>query len=246
MATNEDTTTVNLIEMGEAPTTSDSKQTNLLPPTTPSKKKITHSANKIRFAAVGYMICSSLMLITNKLAVHNLPAPQFVLFAQLFTSALFCFTFGAFNMVKIDKLEWYKIKTYIPAVFAFLGTIFCNLKTLQYCNVETFVVFRASTPIAVAIGDYLFLGREFPSYRSLLCLLGLLVGVTLYTYTDAGFHLSGYVWLGAWYFVFLIDQLYIKYVCKKVDMKSNWGRVYYLNLLSCVPLVFTNFMFNNE
>eukprot|EP01083_Nonionella_stella_P275726 936623_1 len=227
------------------------ERVNLLPISRPpsvgrTKKKFNLSASATKVAAGGYMICSSLMLITNKLAVHNLPAPQFVLFAQLFTSALFCFIFGALNMVKVDKLEWTKIQPYIPAVFAFLGTIFCNLKTLQYCNVETFVVFRASTPIAVAIGDYLFLGREFPSYRSLLCLLGLLVGVTLYTYTDAGFHLSGYVWLGAWYFVFLIDQLYIKYVCKKVDMKSNWGRVYYLNLLSCVPLVFTNFMFNNE
>merc|ERR1719461_2468865 len=140
------------------------------------------------------MICSSLMLITNKLAVHNLPAPQFVLFSQPFT----------------------------PACAAFLGTIFCNLKTLQYCNVETFIVFRASTPIAVAIGDYLFLGRELPSYRSLLCLLGLIIGVSIYTLTDAGFEINGYFWLGLWYIIFLMDQLYIKYVCKKVEHKSNW------------------------
>ena len=52
------------------------------------KKTLNLSPTAIKFAAGGYMICSSLMLITNKLAVHNLPAPQFVLFAQLFTSGI--------------------------------------------------------------------------------------------------------------------------------------------------------------
>ena len=148
-------------------------------------------------------------------------------------------------MVKVDKLEWSKIKLYIFGVFAFLGTIFSNLKTLQYCNVETFIVFRASTPIAVAIGDYLFLGRELPSYRSLLCLIGLIVGVSLYTYTDQGFEINGYKWLALWYGIFLVDQLYIKFLCKRVKMKSNWGRVYYLNFLSSIPLFFT-FIINQE
>merc|ERR1712087_915220 len=144
------------------------------------------------------------MLITNKLAVHNLPAPQFVLFSQLFASALFCFILGSLSFIKVDSLEWPKVQMYLPAVVAFLGTIFCNLKTLQYCNVETFIVFRASTPI------------------------GLIVGVAIYTSTDQGFEVTGYRWLGAWYVMFLMDQLYLKHVVKKVSHASNWGRVYYL------------------
>ncbi len=69
------------------------ERVNLLPTTRPSsvgrpKKKFSLSDNATKVAAGGYMICSSLMLITNKLAVHNLPAPQFVLFAQLFTSGI--------------------------------------------------------------------------------------------------------------------------------------------------------------
>ena len=31
------------------------------------------------------------------------------------------------------------------------------------------------------------------------------------------------------------DQVYIKYACDTVKM-SNWGRVYYTNLLSCIPV----------
>ena len=73
------------------------ERVNLLPTTNMSsvgqgvtrKKHISLSSNAIKVAAGGYMICSSLMLIANKLAVHNLPAPQFVLFAQLFTSGIF-------------------------------------------------------------------------------------------------------------------------------------------------------------
>ena len=168
-----------------------------------------------------------------------------MIFIIQYEIAIFCFIFGALNMVKVDKLEWSKVQPYIPAVFAFLGTIFCNLKTLQYCNVETFIVFRASTPIAVAIGDYLFLGRELPSYQSLLCLIGLICGVSLYTYTDQGFEINGYFWLSLWYLVFLVDQLYLKHVVTKVKHKSNWGRVYYLNLLSSAPLFFT-FIINQE
>ena len=73
----------------------DSLNRDLLPrnsrssgPTVGGGKRRTLSKTAVRFAAGGYMICSSFMLIANKLAVHNLPAPQFVLFSQLFASGI--------------------------------------------------------------------------------------------------------------------------------------------------------------
>ena len=44
------------------------------------------AASKMMFAVVGYATCSSLMLVMNKVAVHVLPAPSFVLLCQLFSS----------------------------------------------------------------------------------------------------------------------------------------------------------------
>ena len=41
-----------------------------------------------------------------------------------------------------DSLEWSKIRGFAPVAFAFLGVIFANIKTLQYANVETFIVRR--------------------------------------------------------------------------------------------------------
>jgi syndecan 4 len=43
---------------------------------------------------------------------------------------------------------------------------------LQFANVETFVVFRASTPIVISLCDWLFLGRELPDRRSACALVG--------------------------------------------------------------------------
>lgn len=43
-------------------------------------------------------------------------------------------------------VPWVQIKKFYMVAFVFLGTIFANMKTLQYANVETFIVFRSSAP----------------------------------------------------------------------------------------------------
>ena len=196
------------------------------------------------FAAIGYMACSALMLIGNKLAVHYMPAPSFVLWCQLFSSAAGVWVLGALGMIKVDALTRQKILSFGPVALVFTGTLFCNIKTLQYANVETFIVFRASTPIAVSIADWLFLGRELPNRTSTLSLLALAIGAYLYTVTDAGFQVKAYTWLAVWYVMFLVDQIYIKHVVDTVKMDSNWGRVYYCNLLASMPLIFTGLASN--
>ena len=119
---------------------------------------------------------------------------------------------------------------------AFLGVIFANIKTLQYVNVETFIVFRASTPIVVSVADYVFLGRALPSCRSWLALLGLCLGVAGYVATDTNTLFHGYSWIAAWYVLFCFDQVYIKHAVETVPMRSTWGRVFYCNLLAALPL----------
>ena len=59
-------------------------QTNDLKP--PIKKKA--NANVVLFAIVGYMACSSLMLIGNKIAVYNIPAPSFILWSQMLSCGM--------------------------------------------------------------------------------------------------------------------------------------------------------------
>ena len=122
------------------------------------------------FAVIGYGTCSSLMLIVNKLAVHLLPAPSFVLLLQFFFSWFAVKVVGFGGCIVVDKLECKKLLAFLPVSVAFLAAVFANIKTLQYANVETFVVFRASTPLTISICDYLCLGRELPGCRSTVCL----------------------------------------------------------------------------
>ena len=182
------------------------------------------------FAILGYGACSSLMLVMNKLAVHLLPAPSFVLLMQFFASWFAVKLAGLLGFCKVDALEWKKMIAFLPISLAFLAAVFANIKTLQYANVETFIVFRASTPLTISICDWLCLGRELPSPRSFLCLVGLLIAAALYVTTDAHFHVKGYVWVGVWYVIFCFDQLYIKHAVDNVKVDSNWGRVFYTNL----------------
>uniref|UniRef100_A0A7S2WVQ0 Sugar phosphate transporter domain-containing protein n=1 Tax=Rhizochromulina marina TaxID=1034831 RepID=A0A7S2WVQ0_9STRA len=191
------------------------------------------------FAIAGYAVCSSLMLVVNKVAVVYMPAPSLVLFSQLATSALSVWLAGQFGFVTVDKLEQGKVVSFLPVACAFLGAIFTNIKTLQYANVETFIVFRASTPIIVSVCDYLFLGRELPTASSWLSLFGLVGGASIYVLTDSSFHVTGYYWVCVWFCVFCFDQIYIKHAVDTVKMESNWGRVFYTNFLSCFPLMFT-------
>ena len=186
------------------------------------------------FAIIGYGACSSLMLIVNKVAVNLLPAPSFVLLLQFFCSWFVVKACGLCGCVDVDEFEWRKLLAFLPVSLAFLAAVFANMKTLQFANVETFVVFRASTPLTISICDWLCLGRELPGLRSTICLISLLCGAAAYVATDAQFHVSGYVWVGVWYVIFCFDQLYIKHAVDTVEVRSNWARVFYTNFWASI------------
>lgn len=208
----------------------------------PKPQKTDPSWATVAFAVGLYATCSSCMLVVNKVAVTFVPAPAFVLFCQLASAAVSVFLAAGIGMVESNKLEWEKVKAFVFVVVAFVGATFTNMKTLQYSNVETFIVFRSSTPLLISFCDYFFLGRQLPSRRSWLSLLGLLFGAILYVKYDSAFDVRAYFWVAAWFAVFTFDQVYIKFVCDTVQMTS-WGRVYYTNLLSCFPVLALAFAF---
>jgi len=188
------------------------------------------------FAVGGYMLCSACLLISNKLAVHLLPAPSFILFAQLMGTVVVVQTANLLGYIKVDKLEKTKAIKFMPVALIFLATIFLNMKSLQYANVETFMIFRFSTPLCISIADYLFLGRQLPGARAWTSLIALLVGAVGYGLTDSAFQVEGYFFCAIWYVTFCTDQIYLKHITNTVKME-NWGRVYYSNLLAALPLV---------
>ena len=167
------------------------------------------SAAKTLWAVGGYMMCSATLLIGNKYAVHKLPAPSFILWAQLFGTAVAVKTAHMGGLIShLDALEYDKLRAFFPVALIFCATIFTNIKSLEYANVETFMIFRFSTPLCISIADYIFLGRHLPSARSWLCLVMLLLGAMGYALTDAAYVVRGYMFCGLWYFIFCMDQIY--------------------------------------
>ena len=199
------------------------------------KKEQAQLYAKISFGIAAYATCSSMMLIINKLAVTFLPAPSVVLFCQLLTSAVAIKMMSEAGIVECDPLIAEKVKPFMLVAIAFLGALYTNVKTLQYANVETFIVFRSSTPILIAGLDYLFLGRQMPNLRSWLSLFAILMGAVAYVFTDSNFEVKAYTWVCAWFVVFAFDQVYIKFAVDNVKL-TEWGRSYYTNLLAVVPV----------
>jgi len=195
--------------------------------------------SQVMIAIVGYMMCSSLMLIANKLAVYLFPAPSFVLWAQLAGTAVCVKSAESCGLIKCDAITVPKMTAFVPVAMIFVSTIFLNMKTLQHANVETFIVFRCSTPMVISMADYFFLGREFPAARSWAALFGLLLGAVGYAVTDSSYDVKGYGFVTMWYFVFCLDQIYLKHIVNTVKMESNWGRVFYSNFVACLPLILT-------
>jgi GDP-mannose transporter len=184
------------------------------------------------WAAIAYYgLCSSTLLIVNKLALHLISAPVFLLSIQLWFAVAAVYVLSFVRCVNIQPLRWSTALQFSPVVVSFLGTLFANAKVLQYSNVETFITFRSSTPLVLCVCDYWFLGRQLPSLRSTICLLGLLLSSMGYAAVDHMFDVRAYSWLAVWYVSFTAYEVVVKHLCDHVAL-DNWTRVVYTNAMA--------------
>ena len=202
------------------------------PPPSPGRYRV---SARVTFLVVAYSICSSMLLILNKVAVTHLPAPSFILLAQLATCALFVRGLAAARVVECEPLERGKAAKFGLIVVGFIGTLFANVTTLRYVPVDTIICFRASTPLVIAVIEYFYLGRELPSARSWAALGGVFAGVVAYAAADVHFTPAGYAWLAIWYTFAVAEMVWVKKVVDTVAM-STWGRTFYQNALAVPPM----------
>jgi GDP-mannose transporter len=189
-------------------------------------------------AIVGYSLCSSTLLLANKLAMVHLPSPSVVSFIQIFSSAITVLLLK-FGGVKIDDFEWGAFKAYALYTVAFVAAIYTNMQALQASNVETVIVFRACSPIAVGLVEYLFLDRARPSLRSMISLLTVAFGALVYCMCDSEFAMNGfkaYYWAMLYFVLIVVEMTYGKMITSSVKMDSVWGPVLYCNVLAALPM----------
>lgn len=181
------------------------------------------------------------MLLANKLAIEFVPSPSAVSFIQILFSAITVIAIRFSGYSSVDWFEWEKIKAYSYYVVIFVVTIYCNMKALEASNVETVIVFRACSPIAVSIIEYIFMDRELPNSRSALSLAIVAFGAIAYCLSDSQLALNGissYSWAIIYFVLISVEMTYGKKLISSVKMESVWGPVLYCNALSVVPMFF--------
>lgn len=172
------------------------------------------------------------------MAMVYLPLPSVVSFIQIASSAVIVLLIKSCG-INVDDLDSDKLKAYAFYIVAFVTCIFANMKALENSNVETVIVFRACSPLAVTLIEYFFMDRSWPSLRSSASLLIVGVGAVIYCMADSQIALEGwgaYGWVFAYFFLITFEMTYGKKLTSSVKMDSVWGPVLYCNLLSIVPM----------
>lgn len=172
------------------------------------------------------------------MVMEYLPLPSVVSFIQIISSSIAILLYQQMGG-NVDKLEWTKMKAYFWYIVAFVASIYANMQALQHSNVETVIVFRACSPIAVTVIEYFFMDRTWPSLRSSLSLFTVAFGALMYCLSDSQFALDGfkaYYWVIAYFFLITFEMTYGKKLTSSVKMDSVWGPVLYCNVLAAFPM----------
>jgi len=198
-----------------------------------------YSWNSI-WAMFTFSVCSSTLLLVNKVCMHRVPAASFISTVQFIATGITCLTLKYSGLAVVDDFEWVKVKPYLYYVVMFVATIYCNMKSLEHSNVETIIVFRACCPLCVCLLDWACLGRELPSLRSLSSLVVLMAGAAGYVLSDREFKMQGvaaYTWVSAYFLIISVEMCYGKFIVgPHIGLKSMWGPTMYTNVLAILPM----------
>jgi hypothetical protein len=192
----------------------------------------------VSVAVIGYSLCSSTLLLANKMAVSYLPVPSVISLVQIISSAFIVLGMKAVGFT-IDDFEWSKVRAFSLYIVAFVAAIYANMQALAHSNVETVIVFRACTPIAVCTIECLFMDRALPTIKSTSSLCLVAMSAIFYCVTDSEFKLNGfkaYYWVTFYFVLITFEMTYGKKLTNSVKMDSVWGPVLYCNVLSALPM----------
>jgi len=190
-------------------------------------------------AVIFYCACSASLLLVNKIVMYHLPLPSFVGAIQFAFAAVAVLFLRHYGYTDFDSLPFEKMQKFFIYVIGFVVGLYSNFKALEVSTVETVIVFRSCTPLFVSLLEYLFLGRSFPSPRSLGAMCLIATGALGYVSSDKQFELSGveaYTWAFVYFLSLSFQMTYGKVITNTLKL-STWENVYYTNILSILPIV---------
>jgi len=199
------------------------------------------SPREVLLSIMYYTTCSSLALISNKLALYHMPVPGYLFCLQIGVTVLFIRIGSNLQKIYADPITLDNVKVFIPYICSFVLSLYSNGKALSVSNVETVIVFRACSPILVCFLDYFFLGRELPSIRSLCALMGVVIGAFGYVQSDSEFAMNGisaYTWVMLNLAGIVFEMTYGKRLISNITFEAPvWGATLYTNALAFWPML---------
>eukprot|EP00939_MAST-03C_sp_MAST-3C-sp1_P001387 g1387.t1 len=204
-------------------------------------------------STVAYSLCSASMLLVNKLVQHLVQGriPSMISSAQLLFACIVVTQLPQSVLQKVggppDPFEFEKVKKFLVYCLAFVLSLYCNMRALERSNIETVIVFRACTPLAVAFLESFFLRKPLPNQRSMGGLVIIALGAILYVKADKEFMIDGlsaYSWVSMYFCLICFLMVFGKSLIKDVKLTLS-GNVLYTNALS-LPLMFSFGIVNGE
>eukprot|EP01065_Artemidia_motanka_P033399 TRINITY_DN40396_c0_g1_i1.p1 TRINITY_DN40396_c0_g1~~TRINITY_DN40396_c0_g1_i1.p1 ORF type:complete len:421 (+),score=112.59 TRINITY_DN40396_c0_g1_i1:53-1264(+) len=195
-------------------------------------------------AVLSFAACSSTMLVFNKLAVQKVGLPAALISFQMLAAVIGLHVASSWGYVALDTQSYEKLRGFVLPVITFTGSVFCNVNGLQYSNVETFVVFRCSTPIVASMIEGCCGDRMLPSVRSWLAMAMVFGGAVTFVLSNGTFRVYSQLWVIHWYVFTVADALVLRSFIQSVEM-SPWSRAYWYNCLA-LPFFIAAAAWNGE
>jgi GDP-mannose transporter len=197
------------------------------------------------FSIFAYAFTSSTLLVANKWGISVLPSSHVLMTVQFAGAALaVAAAYAAAGRRAELAVPTSTIIAFAPAVAVFYATLWTNLAALEASSVDTVILFRTLSPFAVAIGDFVWLGRAWPSARSWFSLIAIGTSCT-FIFTretaqavDTEATWTGWYWCALYYAAISADQLILKRFIANVPLSTS-QRVLYMNSLALIPSVFS-------
>jgi drug/metabolite transporter (DMT)-like permease len=190
-----------------------------------------------------YSLCSSTMLVVNKMTIHRMPVPALVGGSQLLFAALAVLALHAVGALKLPAPRWRVLQPFAIYTTSFAASIYANIKALELTSVGVVIAARACLPLLVVLLERMFMGRQLPNVRSSLSLLGVVLCSVYYVLEDSKLvvnNAAGWSWLAAWWFLLAFQMTYGKHITVALDL-SEHERVFYTNTLSVPPILLLGF-----
>jgi drug/metabolite transporter (DMT)-like permease len=183
-----------------------------------------------------YMLCSSSMLVINKASLNVFPFPLFLSTIQTTSSAILIIVSRGIGRVQFAEVTVQKLWAWRSIALAFILPVMLNMKTVQVVGVETAMVFRAISTVAVAFGEYWCLGVSITRRQVVACAL-ISFGGLLYAFHDVESSFLGYFWGTLYCLSIVVNNVFIKHAFNCHAEMTPWEKTFYNNLVSSPMLL---------